>query len=82
MNLLGFTAGVRSACFFCDQADLERYSRLKNQSASIDASRSAVLISSANTIVFQTNIIFGKKPAGLGVNKRNLGYRADFEWVK
>ena len=31
----------RTRLFFCDQADLKRYSRLKNQSASIDASGSA-----------------------------------------
>ena len=40
VNSLGFTAGL----FFCDQADLKRYSRLKNQSASIDASGSAGFI--------------------------------------
>ena len=31
----------RTRLFFCDQADLKRYSRLKNQSANIDASGSA-----------------------------------------
>ena len=37
----GFYRLVATRLFFCDQADLKRYSRLKNQSASIDASGSA-----------------------------------------
>ena len=53
----------RTRLFFCDQADLKRYSRLKNQSASIDASGSAGFFSSVNT----------PRNGGLGVNKRNRG---------
>ena len=61
--------------FFCDQADLKRYSRLKNQSASIDASGSAG---------FQPvrEHPKKKKSGGLGVNKRNRGYPADFEFIE
>ena len=69
MNSLGFTAGI------CDQADLKRYSRLRNQSASIDASGSAVFF-------FVSEHPKKKKSGGLGVNKRNRGYPADFEFIE
>ena len=81
MSSLGFTAGVQKnkrvgpACFFCDQADLERYSRLKNQSASIDASGSPGFFPVSEHPK-------GKKPGGLGLNKRNRGYPADFEFIE
>ena len=68
VNSLGFTAGIR--LFFCDQADLRRYSRLKNQSASIDASGSAGF--------FRQRTPQETSGGGLGVNKRNRGYPADF----
>ena len=64
-----------SRLYFCDQADLKRYSRLKNHSASIDASRPAgfFLVSEHPE---------EKKSGGLGVNKRNRGYPADFEFIE
>ena len=61
----------RIRLFFCDQAALKRYSRLKNQSASIDASGSG-----------GQRTPQGKKSGGLGVNKRNRGYPADFEFIE
>ena len=72
VNSLGFTAGMQ----FCDQADLKRYSRLKNQSASIDAS------GSGSAGVFFVSEQPRKKSGGLGVNKRNRGYPADFEFIE
>ena len=60
--------------FFCDQADLKRYSRLKNQSASIDGNGSAGFFLAANTP--------RKKIRRVGVNKRNWGYPAAIEFVE
>ena len=71
VNSLGFTAGMQ----FCDQADLKRYSRLKNQSASIDANGSAGFF-------FVSEHPKKKKSGGLGVNKRNRGYPAGFEFIE
>ena len=65
----------RTRLFFCDQADLKRYSRLKNQSASIDASGPAGFF-------FVCEHPKKKKSGGLGVNKRNRGYPADFEFIE
>ena len=80
MNSLGFTAGVHQTkrvdpLFFCDQADLRRNSRLKNQSASIDAGGSAWFFSVSEHVK-------KKKSVGLGVNKQNRGYPADFEFME
>ena len=50
------------------------YSRLKNQSASIDASGSSWFF-------FVSERSKKKKSGGLGVNKRNRGYPADFEFI-
>ena len=75
VNSLGFTAwsqkkqAGRTRLFFCDQAYLKRFSRLKNQSASIDASGSA-------RFFFVSEQLKEKKSGGLGVNKRNRGYPA------
>ena len=65
----------RTRLFFCDQADLKRYSRLKNQSASIDASGPAGFF-------FVCEHPKKKKSGWLGVNKRNRGYPADFEFIE
>ena len=80
MNSLGFTAGMQKTSgsdplVFCDQADLKRYNRLKNQSASIDASGSAGFF-------FVSEHPKKKKFGGLGVNKRNRGYPAGFEFIE
>ena len=61
--------------FFCVQADLKRYSRMKNQSASIDASGAAGFFPVSEHPK-------KKKSGGLGVNKRNRGYPADFEFIE
>ena len=71
----GFYRLVATRLFFCDQADLKRYSRLKNQSASIDASGSSVFF-------FVSEHPKKKECGGLEVNKRNQGYPADFEFIE
>ena len=65
---------VADPLVYCDQADLKRYRRLKNQSASIDASGSAVF--------FPVSEHPKKKTRRVGVNKRNRGYPADFEFIE
>ena len=65
-----------SRLFFCDQADLKRYSRLKIQTAAIDASGAAVFFPVSE------HPKENKSGGGLGVNKRNRGYPADFEFIE
>ena len=62
--------------FFCDQAALKRCSRLKNQSASIDATGTAGFFPVSEHPKGE------KKSGGLGVNKRSRGYPADFEFIE
>ena len=82
VNSLGFTAGMQKnkrvgpACFFATQADLKRYSRLKNQSASIDASGPAGFFFVSEHPKEKNPPDFFQK------NKRNRGYPADFEFIE
>ena len=83
MNSLVFTAGVQKnkwrvghACFFATERIWEdRYSRLKNQSASIDAR-------GYSDSFFVSEHGKKNKSGWLGVNKRNRGYSADFEFIE
>ena len=64
----------RIRLFFCDQADLKRYSRLKNKSASIDASGSAVF--------FFVSEHPKKKIRRVGGKQAEPGHPADFEFIE
>ena len=77
-----FTAGVQNISgsdplvfLRLTVADSKRDSRMKNQSASIDASGPAGFF-------YRQRTPQEKKAGGLGLNKRNRGYPADFEFIE